>query len=84
MDQCLALSEIEGESGSCPCAAQTYVLEIVVENETSDTENSGIVSSHDTVGVVGHFVATGNGLVDVVACNNVQLSLNPGDVTDVN
>lgn len=78
-----ALAEIKDEVGSCPDSAQADVLEVVVNDKTSQTKDTGVVPSDAGRGGVGDVSNWVGGLNSEVSKHEVQPSRNPGDVADV-
>lgn len=83
MEQSLTHAEVEDELCASPLCGETDVLVIIVDDESSQTQKTGIVSADVVSGRMGYLVRTNDWLICVISHNQVQFCVDPCNITYV-
>lgn len=78
-----ALAQIEGEVRASPSSGETDVLELVVDNKASQTEDTGIVATNAGCRSVNDISNWSRWFESEVPVNKIQARSYPSNVTDV-
>ncbi len=83
MEESLTHAEVEDELCASPLCGETDVLVIIVDDESSQAQKTGIVSADVVSGRVGYLVRSNDWLISVISDNQVQFCVDPCNITDV-
>ena len=80
----LTETKVEDELGAGPSGAETDVLVVMVDDETSESVNTSIVATDVFSRGVSDFEDSISRFISITAGDETELGGNPGDITDMN